>query len=47
MTLPELPDDARQRLASEFRFAVDQMAQATDNLTALLYFFSVFFTNFI
>lgn len=37
-----LPEINRNRLASEFRFAADQMAQASDMGTKL-YFFSVFF----
>ena len=37
-----LPETVRQRLASEFRFAADQMAEAPD-MEAKLYFFSVFF----
>ena len=39
-----LPDEVRHKLASEFRFAVDQMA-ATGDFSAQLYFFSVFFTE--
>lgn len=41
----QLPDNVRQRLASEFRFAAEQMAQAAGDFSAQLYFFSVFFTE--
>ena len=37
-----LPETIRQRLASEFRFAADRMAEESD-IDAKLYFFSVFF----
>ena len=37
----QLPDDLRQTLASEFRFAAQQMADAED-FSAQLYFFTVF-----
>ncbi len=39
----QLPDDVRQSLASEFRFAAQHIADA-DALAAQLFFFSVFFS---
>jgi hypothetical protein len=44
MTL-QLPDNVRQKLASEFRFATNQMAQAAGDFATQLYFFSIFFTE--
>ncbi|MBI2917455.1 MAG: hypothetical protein HYY01_05615 [Chloroflexi bacterium] len=40
--MPLLPKDLQQRLASEFRFAADKVAEAP-NLPAKLYFFSALF----
>ena len=39
-----MPENNRDRLASEFRFAADRMAQAPD-IGTRLYFFSVFFSE--
>ena len=37
-----LPNEVQERLATEFRFAVDQM-KATDDIPTKLYFYTVFF----